>query len=147
MSNWHWCWKNEQHLDIDFNFYLQVYLSKTKCRYSNNCLHFFKARCIHCFYFSQSNINFTIKFKEFQICAYFFTNLRGCLVISKFVIFHKIKVAEHIQNQCYQLVAETGNWFIQIPNSWGFMPSVNTLSVNYIKLVRKWCVVKIAKDT
>ncbi len=41
MSNKHWCWKNEQHLNIDCcNFDHQMSLSKIKCCYSNNCLHF-----------------------------------------------------------------------------------------------------------
>jgi hypothetical protein len=34
--------KNEQQLNIDSNFDNQVSLSKSKCGYSNNCLHFFK---------------------------------------------------------------------------------------------------------
>jgi hypothetical protein len=40
MSNKHWCWKNEQYLNIDFNFDHQMSLSKSKWLYSNNCLHF-----------------------------------------------------------------------------------------------------------
>ena len=42
MSNKHWCWKNEQHLNINDNFDHQMSLSKSKCWYSNNCLHFSK---------------------------------------------------------------------------------------------------------
>ncbi len=45
MSNEHWCWKNEQHLNIDYNFDHQMSLSKIKCWYSNNCLNFFKGHC------------------------------------------------------------------------------------------------------
>ncbi len=32
--------KNELHLNIDYNFDHQLTLSKSKCWYSNNCLHF-----------------------------------------------------------------------------------------------------------
>jgi hypothetical protein len=42
MSNLHWCWINEQHLNIDKIFDHQMSLSKSKCWYSNNCLHFVK---------------------------------------------------------------------------------------------------------
>ncbi len=34
-----------------------------------------------------------------------------CWVISNFVIFHKIKVAKHIWDQCCHLVAETSTWY------------------------------------
>jgi hypothetical protein len=34
--------KNEQHLNIDQNFDHQMSLSKSKCWYLNNCLHFLK---------------------------------------------------------------------------------------------------------
>ena len=34
--------KNEQHLNIDYNFNHQICLSKSKCLYSNNCLQFLK---------------------------------------------------------------------------------------------------------
>ena len=34
--------KNEQHLNIDYNFDHQLSLSKSKCWYSNSCLHFLK---------------------------------------------------------------------------------------------------------
>ncbi len=34
--------KNEQHLNIDYNFYHKMSLSKSKCWYSNNCFHFLK---------------------------------------------------------------------------------------------------------
>jgi hypothetical protein len=34
--------KNELHLNIDYNFDLQMSLSKSKCLYSNNFLHFLK---------------------------------------------------------------------------------------------------------
>jgi hypothetical protein len=34
--------KNEQHLNIDYNFDHQMSLSKSKCWYSNNCLQFLK---------------------------------------------------------------------------------------------------------
>jgi hypothetical protein len=34
--------KNEQHLNIDYNFDQQMSLSKSKCWYWNNCLHFLK---------------------------------------------------------------------------------------------------------
>ncbi len=34
-----WCWKNEQHLNIDNNFYHQMSLSKSKCWCSKYCLH------------------------------------------------------------------------------------------------------------
>jgi len=34
--------KNEQHLNIDYNFNHQMSLSKSKCLYSNNCLQFLK---------------------------------------------------------------------------------------------------------
>ncbi len=37
-----WCLKNEQHLNMDKNFDHQMSLSKSKCSYSNNCLHFLK---------------------------------------------------------------------------------------------------------
>jgi hypothetical protein len=33
---------NEQHLNIVNKVYHQMYLSKSKCWYSNNCLHFLK---------------------------------------------------------------------------------------------------------
>jgi hypothetical protein len=42
MSSLDWCWKNEQHLNIYYNFYHQMSLRKSKCWYSNNCLHFLK---------------------------------------------------------------------------------------------------------
>ncbi len=42
MSNWLWCWKNELNLNIDQSFDHQMSLSKSKCWYSNNCLHFLK---------------------------------------------------------------------------------------------------------
>ncbi len=42
MSNSHWCWKNEQHLNIALNFGHQIFLGKSKCWYSNNSLHFLK---------------------------------------------------------------------------------------------------------
>jgi hypothetical protein len=42
MSNSHWCWKNELHLNVDLNFDPQMSLSKGKSWYSNNCLHFLK---------------------------------------------------------------------------------------------------------
>ncbi len=32
--------KNEQHLNKDYNFDPQMSLSKSKCWYPNNCLHF-----------------------------------------------------------------------------------------------------------
>jgi hypothetical protein len=34
--------KNKQHLNIDWNFDHQMSLSKSRCWYSNNCLHFLK---------------------------------------------------------------------------------------------------------
>jgi len=37
------CWKNELPLNIDWDFDHQMSLSKSKCWYSRNCLHFFKA--------------------------------------------------------------------------------------------------------
>ncbi len=40
MSNQQRCWKNEQHLNINLNFDLQMSLSKSKYWQSNNCLHF-----------------------------------------------------------------------------------------------------------
>jgi hypothetical protein len=36
MSNLHWCWKNEPHLNVDYNFDHQMSLSKMKYWYSNN---------------------------------------------------------------------------------------------------------------
>ncbi len=42
ISNQLWCFKNEQHLKMDYNFDHQKSLSKSKCLYSNNCLHFWK---------------------------------------------------------------------------------------------------------
>ncbi len=42
MSNSHWCWNNEQHLNVDYNFKHQMFLNKSKCLYSKNCLHFLK---------------------------------------------------------------------------------------------------------
>ncbi len=42
MSNLQWCWKNEQHLYVDQSFDHQMSLGKSKCQYSNNCLHFLK---------------------------------------------------------------------------------------------------------
>ncbi len=42
MSNKHWCWKNEQHLNIEYNFYHQMSLSNSNCWYWNNCLDFLK---------------------------------------------------------------------------------------------------------
>jgi hypothetical protein len=47
ISNQLWRWKNEQHLNIDYNFDQPMSLSKSKCLYSNNCLHFLK-RPFHC---------------------------------------------------------------------------------------------------
>ncbi len=37
-------WKNEQHLNIVWSFEHQMSLSKSKCCYSNNCLHFWSLR-------------------------------------------------------------------------------------------------------
>jgi len=34
--------KNEQNLNVDYNFDHQMYLSKSKCLFSNNCLRFSK---------------------------------------------------------------------------------------------------------
>jgi len=34
--------KNEHHLNMDYNLYHQMSLSKSKCYYTNNCLHFLK---------------------------------------------------------------------------------------------------------
>ncbi len=31
MSNYLWCWKNEQHLNMDYNLYHQMSLSKSEC--------------------------------------------------------------------------------------------------------------------
>ncbi len=42
ISNQPWCLKNEQHLNMDYNFEYQMSLNKSKCLYSNNCLHFLK---------------------------------------------------------------------------------------------------------
>ncbi len=42
MSNEHWCWNNEQNLNIDLNLDHQMSLSKSKCWYSNKCIHFLK---------------------------------------------------------------------------------------------------------
>jgi hypothetical protein len=40
MSNSHWCYKIELHLNIDYSFDHQMSLSKSKCWYSKTCLHF-----------------------------------------------------------------------------------------------------------
>ncbi len=37
--------KMNQHINIDLDFDHQMSLSLSKCGYSNNCLHFLKARC------------------------------------------------------------------------------------------------------
>ncbi len=42
ISNQLWGCKNEQHLNMDQNFDHKMSLSKSKCWYSNNCLHFIK---------------------------------------------------------------------------------------------------------
>ncbi len=42
ISNQLWFRKYEQHLVIEYNFYRQMSLSKSKCWYSNHCLHFLK---------------------------------------------------------------------------------------------------------
>ncbi len=34
--------KNQLHLNMDLNFYHQMSLGKSKCWFSNNCLHFLK---------------------------------------------------------------------------------------------------------
>ncbi len=45
MSNYHWLWKNEQHLNIDYNFDHQMPLRKSKCLYSNIYIYIFKVCC------------------------------------------------------------------------------------------------------
>ncbi len=45
ISNQLWCLKNEHNLNMDQNFNHQMSLSKSKCLYLNNCLHFFQACC------------------------------------------------------------------------------------------------------
>jgi hypothetical protein len=42
ISNQPSCLKNEQHLNMDYNFDHQMSLNKSKCLYSNNFLHFLK---------------------------------------------------------------------------------------------------------
>jgi len=42
LSKYHWCWKNELHINKYLNFDHQMSLSKSKCWYSNYCLHFSK---------------------------------------------------------------------------------------------------------
>jgi hypothetical protein len=50
-----------------------------------------------------------MKLKGFQICAYFFASFSGCGVISILVIFHLLKVAKDIWDQCCYLAAECGS--------------------------------------
>ncbi len=42
---------------------------------------------------------------------FFYFSLSGCWVCGNFVIFHYIKVAEHIWEPRHHLAAEIGNWF------------------------------------
>ncbi len=64
------------------------------------------------FKFCRTCIKTYLKFKEFQICAYFLSGFSGCWVFINFVIFHYIDVAKQIWVQCSHLVAEIGsiNW-------------------------------------
>ncbi len=63
--------KNELYLNIYFNLFHQMSLSKSKCWYSNNCLHFFKAM-FHCnckkFYSKGANV-----IKLFMVVIYGFS--------------------------------------------------------------------------
>jgi pentapeptide MXKDX repeat protein len=50
--------KNEQHLNMDSTYDHQMFPSKSKCWYSNNCLHF-KACCFVNFYIQPVLIKMT----------------------------------------------------------------------------------------
>ncbi len=50
-----------------------------------------------------------------------FSSFGDCWVISKFVIFHKMKVAKHIWNTCGHLAAEGGSYFIPT-RCWWYQP-------------------------
>ncbi len=47
MTNWPWCWKNDLHSNIHYNFEYQKSLSKSKCWCSNDCLYFLNVCCSH----------------------------------------------------------------------------------------------------
>ncbi len=105
--------KNEPHFNKENNFAHKMSLSKSKCWYSNNCLHFLMCS-VPLVVSLVKHTSKILKFWGLKICSNFFLQLQWLLIYHQFCNFLQNKSQKHIRDSFCHQVAETGSCQILI---------------------------------